>query len=388
MGDFAIRVCQDGRTVKRFTAPNALHFEGAERFYRQMFPPIQAPMNFQIGISAPTLLTKSTRPNPVASTSPEYSERLTLDQFQNANEGGAYTGSMRYAMGYSRQGVGFTAGIESLGGFAVSSEAHFSNEQTWARHPGNWDDPETLDVQEPTPPPWDTPPWEGNHGYPWQVPRVRSDWLQNWDPTTEIDWLTDFRKMGGFPILNAFLVDANTDTLIASSLFRAPVLMRPGLSLYVQYRARLTLLSRAFAGRFAERAFTGAGDLYDAFFARPLLSTAGTPRAAWTWEDVEPHFSPVLAAEEIEEWSFVPYSPPGDPPPPAEIIPHLISDIVPQWINETADDIGVIDWIVVYGEIGGEFEPLWYVPVEPGVILAENDRLRIPNRLIFRVRGI
>lgn len=381
MGEFHCRVVERGRTVKEFTAPNALHYEGVERILRQVFPPLQVPLAFQIGIAAPTLRTKSARPNPISSTNLDYAETLVLDDFEAGNEGGAYVSTMRDAMDYARQPIAFAVSAQSLGAAIESDEVEFTNAETWAQHPADWDNPATAGEIESTPPPWHTPPWEGSHGYPWQHPRIKHDWMQQYDGSGELDWLIDFRKFGGFPVLNAFVVDTVYGVVIASSVFRAPVLLRPGLSLHIQYRARIDNVSQAFATRLAGRAFAGSGSAYESIYARPLLVSAGTPRETWTYDDVVDHFSDELIAISIDDWTFVPY----DEGPP-EITPHVVTDLAPVWVNESETEL-VVAHVAVYGEVAGTPELMFCIPID-SVALAENDQLRAPDGIVFRLKGI
>lgn len=244
MGEFLVSLesPQRGRS-RELALPNILHFEGVRYILRQLFPPYDTAPTFIIGLAGPTLRSRESRPNQAPGTV-EYDERLTFAQCTDgdANEGGAYTSAMRSWLGYGRQSVTFTAGRESDGGIAESTQATFANLVPWARL-GDWDNPDTDPDIEPPPYPWGDAAgnFEPDHGYPWQTPRVHPNYFDAIEPGGSLDWLADnWHRVGGFPITLAFLADASRSVLIASASFAAPLLWRPGSTVYVRYRGRVT----------------------------------------------------------------------------------------------------------------------------------------------------
>jgi hypothetical protein len=255
VGAFEVSLVAKGRRLVSFLAPNVLTYEGIEHVYRQMFIPFGSAMSFAIGVAGPTLRAKEDRPNPESGTV-EFGPLLEMTYCTDggSNEGGGYTSGMRTSFGYARQAVGFTASQQADGGAIVTAEVEFPNDHAWTPQDGDdWDLPWTTDKEMP-PPEWNNriEP-EPIVGYPWQSPRKRCmsecnpedpnecvySYWHTWDPTGGLDWLCDFRKVGGFPITLAFLFESNYNKLLAAAAFREPVLLRPGLTLKVTYKGRI-----------------------------------------------------------------------------------------------------------------------------------------------------
>lgn len=392
MGVFLCRVVdqQTGLELSRWAEPNLLAYESMQRVLRQIFPAHQAPMTFELGISGPESYPQN-RPNP--GTAQPFDAGLTYDGVTSGtNEGGCYTPAMRTSFGYARKAVAFTAALEGDGGKFECEEQEFPNNHSWTpQAESDWDYPWTTDVEEQAPPEW-TPKetWEGLVGYPWQRPRKRCveecepfnpsnclrSYMYTWDPSGALDWLCDFRKIGGFPITIAWIIDAANTKLVAAARFRTPVLLRPGCTLRVRYQARFVgkNLTRDFALRFARYAFQKSGARYDAILCRPLLSTAPSITRRTLYADIAPHFSSAFAALPLAAWTYV-----AGPPPRIE------SSSIPSWTNNSGGEIGPFAGLAVYGTIGILNELMWVTPITPTVIVPAGDVLRVPDKVRFQV---
>lgn len=402
MGAFVVQLVDRAtrRPLVRFLAPNVLAYEGMQYVYRQMFPTCEDAMTFALGVSDPLGRAKELRPNPATGEVP-FGPALTFAQCTAAaaNEGGGYTAGMRDSFGYSRKTVTFTAAPEADGGALACPVQEFPNGHEWLPQDGDdWDLPWTADQIEQPPPAW-TPraSWEPVVGYPWQVPRKRSatesggdplvyvySYMHEWDSSGDLDWLYDFRKMGGFPITMAFLADSSRSKLIAAALFAGHVLLRPGLSVHVAYQARIGgLITRDFALRFAKYAFQQTGSRYDTIYCRPLLDTAPTFTRRTTYADVSPHFHASFAAVALSSWSYVPY----DAGPPV-VLPRVESSSAPEWTNSTGSQVGPFRGLAVYGTISSVPELMWVADFAEPVSVPNGDTLRVPDKVQFRLEGV
>jgi len=404
MGEFVVRHVdrESGAELARFAVRNILAYEGIEHVYRQIFPPYDAAMTFKIGVCGATVSYPYTSPNPAGGAA--FGPELTFAQCtdENANEGGCYSNEMRSSFGYSRRAVSFAASMEADGGGFVTQEVTFPNNHSWSPQPaGDWDLPWTEDIIEQPPPEWaPKQSWEPEVGYPWQRPRKRCyeqcdpydpdncvpSYMQQWDDTGELDWLCDFRKMGGLPITLAFLADTSRSKLVAAAAFRTPVLLRPGTTLHVRYQARIfggRELTRDFAYRFARYAFAKAGKRYDTIYCRPVLAEAPTPNRRMTYDKIEPHFHPHFQPVALADWTYV-----AGPPPRVE------SSGVPQWTNTSGASVGPFRWLAVWGwrlkvPFGTPNEELmWVTPIDPPVSVPDGDTLRVPSKVRFQLDGI
>ncbi len=396
MGRFLVRHVdrESGTELARFALPNLLAYEGIEYVYRQLFPAYQAAMTFQLGVAGPTPSYPDYRPNQGGGAA--FGPTLTFAQCTGAqaNEGGCYTNAMRTSFGYARQSLTFTASMEADGGGFVSQEVTFPNNHEWTpQAAADWDFPWTPEEIEQPPPEW-TPreSWEPEVGYPWQRPRKRCgtdcdpydpnncvySYMHQWDASGELDWLCDFRKIGGFPITLAFVADSSRSKLIAAAAFRAPVLLRPGTALHIRYQARIFgAISRDFAYRFARYAFGKAGSRYDALYCRPVLASLVKPTRRTTYADVSPHFHAHFAPVALSSWAYV-----AGPPPRVE------SSNTPEWTNTSGAPIGPFAWLAVYGSVGGADELMWLTPIDPPVSVPNGDTLRVPGKVRFQLEGV
>jgi hypothetical protein len=396
MGTFLVRQVDrvTGTELTRFAAPNFLALEGLPHLLHQVFPPYDAPLALQLGASGPTLFYPEGRPNPGGGVA--FGPELTFADCTGpeANEGGGYTDAMRSSFGYARRAVSFTASREADGGAVASPEVEFPNEHEWLPQPtADWDQPWTPDEVEQPPPAW-TPkqPWEPEVGFPWQRPRKRCGvtcdplqpddclpaYMHEWEPNGDLDWLCDVRKLGGFPITLAFLADSSRDKLVAAAGFRAPVLLRPGTTLYVRYQARLFgPITADFALRFARLAFNAGGSRYDTIYCRPVLQSAPPITRRTTYADVAAHFPAALAAQPLASWTY-------NAGPPRQ----MTSDTVPQWTNSSGQAIGPLAGLAVYGEVGAASELMWVTPLTPPVTIAAGDTLRVPDGAQFVLESV
>lgn len=396
MGVFLLRQVdrETGVELTRCAAPNVLAYEGLPHLLHQLFPPYDAAPAFELGISGATTAYPHGRPNPGGGA--VFGPDLTFADCTGpgANEGGGYTDAMRAALGYERHAVGFTVSREADGGALVAPEVAFSNDQTWTPQDASaWDRPWTADEIEQPPPEWSPKEsWEPTVGYPWQRPRKRCGktcnpadpnecleaFMHAWDSSGALNWLCDFRKLGGFPITLAFLADSTRSKLIAAAQFRAPVLLRPGTSLHVRYQARVYgQVTADFAVRLAQAAFTTTAARYDAIYARPLLDSAPRITRRTRYADLAPHLPPAFPALALSHWSDV------AGPPPA-----LVSVTVPTWQNPTTAAIGPLNGLAVFGAVGGAYELMWVTPVDPPVTVAAGAALRVPDGVRFVLEGV
>jgi len=402
MGAFAIQLVDRAsrQVLRRFTAPNVLAYEGLEYVYRQLFPTHADPLTFVLGVSDPLARARELRPNPATGTV-SFGPSLTFAQCTggDANEGGGYTNEMRDSFGYARAAVAFTAALEADGGALVTPVVEFPNEHDWTPQAASaWDLPWTPNVIEQAPPEWSPRRhWEPVVGYPWHRPRKRAttesggdpeqyaySYMHQWDSSGALDWLYDLRKMGGFPISMAFLADSSRSKLIAAALFRAPVLLRPGLTLYVAYQARIFgMVTRDFALRFAKYAFQKVGSRYDAIYCRPLLDTAQQFTRRTTYADVSGHFHASFAAVALSSWTYVPY----DAGPP-EVLPRVESSSAPEWANSSGAEAGPCRGLAVYGTISTTNELRWVADFVEPVSVPNGDTLRVPGKGQFRLEGV
>lgn len=396
MGRFLVRhVDHDsGAELARFALPNLLAYEGIEYVYRQLFPAYQAAMTFQMGVAGPTPSYPNDRPNTGGGAA--FGTTLTFAQCTNAqaNEGGCYTSPMRTSFGYARKALSFTASMEADGSGFLSQEVTFPNNHAWTpQAAADWDFPWTPEEIEQPPPEW-TPKesWEPEVGYPWQRPRKRCGtdcdpynpsvclrpYMYQWDPSGELDWLCDFRKMGGFPITLAFLADSSRNKLVAAAAFRAPVLLRPGTSLHVIYQARIFgRITRDFALRYAKYAFQKTGSRYTTIYCRPLLATAPAVTRRTTYADISPFFHTHFTAVALSSWTYL-----AGPPPRIE------SATAPQWTNTSGAAIGPFGGLAVYGLVGGSNELMWVTKIDPPVSVPNGDTLRVPAKIKFQLDGV
>jgi hypothetical protein len=377
-----------------------LCYEGIEAVYRQLFPAYQDPIYFQLGICGANARGKPDRPNEAAGDVP-FGHHLTFANCTDggANEGGCFSDAMRTSFGYARQPLTFAAALEADGGGAIAAEATFPDQHAWTpQAAADYDFPWTVNDVEQPPPEWSPrAPWEPVVGYPWQRPRKRCNWdfggdpvqylysyMYQWDPTGAHDWLCDFRKMGGFPITLAFLADASREKLIAATTFRAAVLLRPGATIHLPYRARFCgLVTRDFALRFAKYAFQQAGDRYTAIYCRPLLATAPAFTRRTTYAALAPYFHTHFAAVAIAAWDYVPYA-----VGPPEVLPRVESADAPTWANTSGGALGPFGGVAVYGTVGSSEELMWITPINPAVSVPDGDSLRVADKVRFRLDSV
>ena len=396
MGEFLLRQIdtETGAELLRFNAPNTLADEGLEYLLHRVFPPYGDAMTFQIGVCGVTAGYPDHRPNDGGGAG--FGPGLTLAGCTgaDANEGGCYTDAMRDSFGYARRDVVFAASIEADGGAIVSPEVTFANSHAWSPQSASaWDLPWTPEDIEQPPSPW-TPKssFEPIVGYPWQRPRKRSSdtcnpdnqtecrrsYMHEWAPDGTLNWLYDFRKMGGFPITMAFLADSSREKLIAAATFRVPVLLRPGTTLHVAYQARVygSMLSRDFALRFAQLAFTTGGVPYDAIFCRPVLVGAPYPTPRTTYADLEPYFDPEFEPVALPDWTYVPGS------------RRVESTTTPAWTNEGDAVAGPFVHLAVYGTVGEDVELMWTTPIDPAATVPPGDTLHVPDGVRFQLESV
>lgn len=396
MGEFVLREIDraSGRTLAQQRVRNFLANEAIEYVYRQIFPTYQDPMTFVMGVSGPNTAGPEGRPQSSGGGTP-LNRKITFAQVTGtyANEGGCYTDAMRTSFGYSRQAVAFIADEPACKGRFVSPELVFTNAHEWSpQNRSAWDDPDTTDVIEQAP-----PEWAGRYqpdppvGFPWHYPRkLCSDvgtgddrhlaYMKTWDPTGGLDWLCDFRKIGGWPVTCAWIADSSRAKLVALGVFSAPVLLWPETLLHLSYDARFYSVdgrtTAAFLARWAKYAFEKAGSRYSAFYVRPVIEGAPPPGRDRTYAEYVPYFLSAFPAVSVASWTYVAYS--AGPP---EVWPHMKSGAL-EWLNNSGNPQGPVAALVVYGVVGSENELLWVTPFTP-VTIPNGDSLRVPDGVKF-----
>lgn len=392
-------VARDGSVAAQWTVPNTLADEGVRRVYRRMFTPYDSAMDLRLGVAGPETQGPLERPQGAGSGGFDVDHRALFSKFtgDDGNEGGGYTAEMRTSFGYARVAAGFTASTIADGGAIMSAVATFPNTHAWTPEAASrWDDPSTGDYIEQAPPEWGGRRYpDPVVSFPWQYPRkLAADvgtnlaYMKAWDATGSLDWLADFRRIGGFPITCAFLADNAREELIAVAYFAAPVLLWPGMSLRVRYSARLwtidgrgaSVATGTFCRRWMQRAFEGTAVGYDVFRAIPLLATFPGARRTSTMEDVTPYFMPDAEPIDLDPWTFTSY----DPGPP--IIPHSVAStgsLSWQWLGDDPVTLGAI---AVYGKFAGGAEELaWVVALDSPATLDTTDTLDIPDGIVLRL---
>ncbi len=400
MGEFLIRHVdrRSGEELGRFVAPNLLAYEDMERLYHQMFPPYQAAISFNMIISG---ATDEGRPNEGGGV--VFDHAITFSQVagwgpggdDGANQGGGYTAAMATSFS-SECALGqvpvFAAELRADGGQIVTPEYEFPNEHEWEPQDGvAWDDPGTLEIEQPPPKWFKHAPDDPEVKYPWHRPRklcadigtppaVSSAYMKQWDASGDLDWLCDFRKIGGFPITMVAIYRAalGASKVVAAARFAAPVLLRPGTSLFITYRARIDgNVTRDFAVRFAQVAFEKqTARRYSGIFCRPALPTAPAPNRRSVYADYEPHFHAGLPEVELPAWSYQIGTP-----------PYVTSDKHPEWLNSTGADVS-FGQVVLYGVAGGQKELIWAPAIDPPAVIPAGDVLRIPGGVMFTMESI
>lgn len=395
MGAFVIR-----RGTRRVLVPNFVCNEGVERLLRQVFPSYMSAPSYVMGLSGPNT------PGPIAR--PQTSGGDTdLDRLitwagvtgSGANEGGCYTDEMRASFGYERRAATFSVATTAGAAVFSCSEKSFANAHSWTPQAASaWDDPDTEHVIEQAPPEWylRNLPEEPEVKFPWQTPRKLAEdvgtdpltqhlaYMKEWQASGALDWLCDFRRIGGFPVTCMWIGDEGNEELLAVAVFAGEVALWPGAALYASYVGRLHSVSgactTAFLYRFARYAVAGLGSRYTSIWARPLLDTAPAMNRSRTYDEYEPHFDAELAAVDLSSWTFVPYS-------AGPTWPYVKSAAL-SWVNEGASSVGPVAAIAVYGVVGGEEELMWVTPLDSPVTLAVDDELTVSGGVRFQLDGV
>lgn len=307
--------------------------------------------------------------NPTVTTpSATLDKRITFDQITSSDacEGGAFDSALRSSFGYSRVAAAFTTSTVVRGGEAVSVEAVFPNEHDWTPQAADaWDNPATPAIEQ-APPEWfGRKPLEPNVGFPWHWPRKLATnsgaslaYMKTWEPSGSLDWLADFRFMGGFPVTCVWVaVNTTPKRLLAVANCVAQIRMWPGIRVHATYRGRFyqrnAVTSKLFLERFASRVFDNAASVYSSIRAIPVLNTFSGATRYTTYADIESHLAPVTPAA-LNTWTVVPY----DEGPP-EVLPYIKTTGTPVWQNNTMDIISGIQYVAVYGVTGGGNELMW-----------------------------
>lgn len=389
MGEFLIKlVDRESKTVlSRLAVKNVLAAEGAEDMLHQLFPPYAAAPSFACGVAG---VTDSDRPN--AGGGKVFDENLTFLDCTDAgaNEGGGYTAEMRTSFGYARATPVFTASPAAAGGQFVSQEMEFPNNHSWTPQDGDdWDDPNTPDDFEQPPPKWnDKAPDDPEVGYPWNWPRKRCDetgapikmrsYMWTWQSDGTLDWLCDFRKMGGFPITLAF-VSSGAKLVAAATFASNPILLRPGATLYITYKARIDGEITADAAlRFAKYAFQKTGARYDSIWCRPALATAPGCRNVSKYSEFVPHFHADFAAIQLDTWAYA-------AGPPYSVVS---TNNALEWANGTGGQVGPFARMVVYGLASGVEELIWAPALSEVENVPDGDTLRVASGVNLKIKNI
>lgn len=413
MGEFVVeeRDLRTGQPVGRCALANWLAYEGLDTLYHRIFPTLVGAPTYVIGVSGCSLRDEDDRPNPLPS-----GEVLgPLTTWSGATsvlcEGGCYSSLMRDLLDYDRQAVTIYDQANAEGGEYYSTIVEFGNQLDWSPDDcDKWDDPTTTDRIELCPREYaGCETWEPARGWPWHSPRklgLDLGELGNCSPSyikrilgqtgcngtpSDLDWLNDVRLSGGFPLTCVFMGDSSRNELVAMAKFRSPVLLHPGVTLHVRYRARIVgvlgkhdcdgVITAAFAQRFAAR-IAGGGSAYDGgIFARPVLADAPLPARTLTYNDLTEYFDPEMDAVELSSWTYVGY--------PTATYPYVRSATAPTWTNNSSPPrtIGPLSGLAVYGIAGGVPELMWLKPFAEPASVPYGDTLRVPDYVTFCLRG-
>lgn len=362
-----------------------LHYEGMERVLRSVFPPVQNAMSFKLGLSGCSLTADDARPNSDPGNPKPHNPALTLaDCF--VNEAGTPYGEIRSKMGYTRKTITFNAAVVAGAAIFETGYETFSNGINWSPV-GDWDDPTTPTLIEEPPPDWDKNHWETLVNYPWMAPTVKADDSRNTDAffsDPALWWLSDFHKLSGFPISLAFIYDNVSQKLVCSSVFRSPVLFRPGGYITLKYRGRIDAITKAFSSRIATAAFGGGGsNSIGNAKVFPVLETWSPTRDS-IYANMLTHVAKIsnnpVTPQVITGWTFQPYvSPPG------EVLPYIYGNNYPLTWNNTGIDTWKIKYIAVTSQAN---ELLWWSTLANSVTVTPSDVLRIVDPVQFSLRGV
>lgn len=405
MGEFHVRLADGDKTLAEWKLKNLLAYEGMDRFLHRLFPTHMGAMTLRLGVSGPDKFDWDERPNPPWPVEgPSYDRQLTFWDCTDgdANEGGCYTEEMRDSFGYSRHVPNVTIEPEGRGITFFTDEAAFPNTHSWSpQDGGDWDLSWTEDIEQP-PPEW-TPKktYEPVVGYPWQTPRKKAtteddgessptynySYMHQWQADGSLDWLYDFRKMGGFPITTVWLADIDNEELLAAAYFRGPVLLRPGLTLYVSYKARLysEQATMAFHDRLLRVSVGGETFNYSTLYCRPVKDSMPTMSPTTTYADLEPYFDVDFDAIELADWLSMPYT--AESAGGEEEEPYLVcggdSALPIEWANTYGVAKGPFAGIAVWGvhtEDSIETEELcWFIPFAQSESVPDGDSLIVPE---------
>lgn len=149
------------------------------------------------------------------------------------------------------------------------------------------------------------------------------------------------------------------------------------------------MITAAFASRLTRAAFGGlTAERYGQWRCRPTLATLTTINERTTYDAIADHFHADFAEIVIPSWTFVAYVPPGVPPPPQEITPHVRSSNVPAWTNAGALPVGPFGGIAVYGNVAGINELAWVTFFDDLIAILPGQELVIPDSVRFWLRGL
>ena len=201
MGEFLVRSPLAPGRVFLTRARNFLMYRAHARLFAAIFPGNSAgPFTFKIGFSGPMQRWPEGRPDSVGGDGPYTLDRRgKLSDFiagSWSGDGCARTQNVREFLGYERKTItDWTLTDDQYGLILDSGWYEFRSRLTWARHgdwaPSSWRDyPQVGDpltyVYDGTyhqPHPYiNCPPWQGQHGYPWCIPRELLAWYRNQGP--------------------------------------------------------------------------------------------------------------------------------------------------------------------------------------------------------------
>jgi hypothetical protein len=392
MGEFHIRIAtRDGRTIGQRVIPNTLTSEGIHVLYHRLFPPAGSTVSLAMGISA-TEISLADRPNEIIGAIPNDSTATYARATDDGAWGGCMDDVMRDAVNYEDQAV---TPYHVGNGIIATVKHSWANSHAWTPQSEsawreNWETTGYIAPHE-----WLNgwvPGRDPAVGFPWYNPRKKCNTTQNidspyqlcksywydWDIAgggegDEHDWLCNFYYLQ-FPISFAYIYDATTEKIVAVSRFAAPLILWPGMSVVISYRARVFskdgIASDLFCARFANAAWCG-GSGYSGIYCRPVLATAPAMTRAKTYADYVPYFSADVAAVALSSWSAD-----GD----------AIQSNAPTMTNSSGTaTAGPFDRVAVFGAVGASFELMWIADLDSVVTLEHGDSLRLPSGLKFSI---
>jgi hypothetical protein len=241
VGEFAVRL---SGSKKSFIVPNILHDEGASAILRAMFPPFTAlPPTLKMTVSGAYAQYPDDKPNMGGGgISAADGIAVLLDAPFNPH-GSAHAPVRDLLQIGPLEDIHFTS-VEAAGGARLESDGGvFHNNISWQPTPRSWYR-DVLNPPIPTPARWKNwKEYEPVHGFPWHEPVWHTDWFRDeqgsGDAVTSAFVGEPFRA-SSWPIQAIFIYGGEPpdEVLFVSGKMLDHIVLKPGQTLFVSYRAR------------------------------------------------------------------------------------------------------------------------------------------------------